>query len=65
MARPTTLPTPPTEVTLPKAASDHLPQVALDNLPDFIAVDETADVTFPDSALPLPDHANVPDWLLI
>jgi spore coat protein A, manganese oxidase len=42
MARPTTLPTPPTEVILPKAAVDRLPQVALDNLPDFIAVDETA-----------------------
>jgi hypothetical protein len=31
-------PTPPTEVTLPKAAAEHLPDVALNNLPGFITV---------------------------
>src|SRR5262245_18335242 len=31
-------PTPPTEVTLPKAAAEHLPDVAINNLPGFITV---------------------------
>jgi hypothetical protein len=31
-------PTPPTEVTLPKAAAEHLPDVAVNNLPGFIIV---------------------------
>src|SRR5262245_35568822 len=31
-------PTPPTEVTLPKAAAEHLPDVAVNNLPGFITV---------------------------
>jgi Bacterial cadherin-like domain len=33
-----TAPTPPTEVILPKAAAQHLPDVALNNLPGFITV---------------------------
>jgi hypothetical protein len=32
-------PTPPTEVILPKAAAEHLPDVALHNLPGFITVE--------------------------
>jgi hypothetical protein len=31
-------PTPPKEVTLPKAAAEHLPDVAVNNLPGFITV---------------------------
>src|SRR5262245_65170578 len=32
------VPTQPTEVTLPKAAAEHLPDVAVNNLPGFITV---------------------------
>jgi len=64
-------PTPPTEVQLPKAAAERLPDVALNNLPGFITVppvESATEVTLPKAAAEhLPDVAlnNLPGFITV
>jgi len=63
MARPTTLPTQATEHAADQA-QPHLPtELPAVQTPPVHELPPTS-VAIPDQALPLPEQAHVPDWLL-
>ena len=76
---PSTLPPPPPQdVTLPGAATDHMPEVALENIPEWLlggsepsaaaAPPEHKEVTLPGVVgdhMPEVAVDNLPDWVLL